>query len=39
MRVGLKNTRVDCLKEDCCSDSDEGKEKASVSLFVAYGEK
>jgi ubiquinone/menaquinone biosynthesis C-methylase UbiE len=38
-QAGLKNVRVDCVEEDCCADSDEGGEKASVSLFVAYGEK
>lgn len=37
--AGLKNVKVDCVGEDCCADSDEGSEKASVSLFVAYGEK
>jgi len=35
----LKNIAVDCVGEDCCADSDEGREIASVSLFVAYGEK
>jgi ubiquinone/menaquinone biosynthesis C-methylase UbiE len=38
-KAGLKNVSIDCVGESCCSDSDEGKEKASVSLFVAYGEK
>ena len=37
--AGLKNVKVDCLEEDCCADSSECSEKASVSLFVAYGEK
>jgi len=37
--AGLKNVKVDCVEETCCSDSDEGSEKANVSLFVAYGEK
>jgi len=37
--AGLKNVKVDCVGEDCCTDSDEGREKASVSLFVACGEK
>lgn len=37
--AGLKNVKVDCVEENCCADSDEGGEKASVSLFVAYGEK
>lgn len=37
--TGLKNVKVDCVEENCCADSDEGSEKANVSLFVAYGEK
>lgn len=37
--AGLKNVTVDCMEQDCCADSVEGSEKASVSLFVAYGEK
>ena len=37
--AGLKNVKVDCVGEDCCADSDEGREKASVSIFVACGEK
>jgi len=38
-QAGLKNVKVDCVGEECCGDSDEGSEKARVSLFVAYGEK
>lgn len=37
--AGLQNVKVDCVGEECCSDSDEESERASVSLFVAYGEK
>jgi hypothetical protein len=37
--AGLKDVKVDCVEENCCADSDEGSEKANVSLFVAYGEK
>lgn len=37
--AGLKNIKVDCVGEECCADSDECREKASVSIFVAYGEK
>ncbi|MFC2169527.1 class I SAM-dependent methyltransferase [Acidobacteriota bacterium] len=37
--AGLKNIEVDCVGEDCCTDSDEGWDMASVSLFVAHGEK
>ncbi len=38
-QAGLKNVKVDCVEEKCCADSVECSEKASVSLFVAYGEK
>ena len=38
-RAGLRNVKVDCVEEHCCADSVEDGEKASVSLFVAYGEK
>jgi ubiquinone/menaquinone biosynthesis C-methylase UbiE len=37
--AGLKNVKVECVEEECCADSVEGCEKASVSVFVAYGEK
>jgi ubiquinone/menaquinone biosynthesis C-methylase UbiE len=37
--AGLRNVEVDCLGESCCSKSSCGEEKASVSLFVASGEK
>ncbi len=37
--AGLKNVKVDCVGEECCGESLEGCDKASVSLFVAYGEK
>lgn len=37
--AGLKNVKVECVDEDCCADSLECGERASVSLFVAYGEK
>ena len=37
--AGLKNVTVACVEEDCCADSDECGEKASVSIFLAYGEK
>jgi ubiquinone/menaquinone biosynthesis C-methylase UbiE len=35
----LQNVRVDCVEEDCCADSSQGSKKASVSIFVASGEK
>jgi ubiquinone/menaquinone biosynthesis C-methylase UbiE len=37
--AGLINVKVDCVEENCCADSCEGSERASISLFVAYGEK
>jgi ubiquinone/menaquinone biosynthesis C-methylase UbiE len=37
--AGLKNVKVECVEEECCADSIECGEKASVSLFLAYGEK
>lgn len=37
--AGLKNVRVECVEEECCANSVECGEKASVNLFVAYGEK
>jgi ubiquinone/menaquinone biosynthesis C-methylase UbiE len=38
-QAGLKNVKVECVGEECCGESAECGEKASVSLFVAYGEK
>jgi len=38
-RAGLRNVSVDCLQEDCCADSVECGQRASVGIFVAYGEK
>jgi len=37
--AGLKNVTVDCVGEDCCAHSSCGSEFASVSIFVASGEK
>jgi ubiquinone/menaquinone biosynthesis C-methylase UbiE len=37
--AGLKNVAVDCVGEDCCAESDGGDEFASISIFVASGEK
>lgn len=36
---GLKNVTVDCVGSNCCADSKCGSDKASISIFVAYGEK
>jgi len=37
--AGLKNVIVDCVGENCCAQSSHGDEYASVSIFVASGEK
>jgi len=37
--AGLSNIKIDCIGESCCADSVSGAERASVSLFIAYGEK
>lgn len=37
--AGLKNVYVDCVGENCCAQSSCGSASASVSIFVASGEK
>ncbi|WP_315067752.1 class I SAM-dependent methyltransferase [uncultured Clostridium sp.] len=37
--AGLKNVTVNCVGSNCCTDSKCGCEKASTSIFAAYGEK
>ncbi len=37
--AGLKNVTVNCVGSNCCADSKCGCEKASISIFSAYGEK
>ncbi|MBI1926914.1 class I SAM-dependent methyltransferase [Candidatus Poribacteria bacterium] len=37
--AGLKNVVVDCVGESCCGQSSCGSESASISIFVASGEK
>lgn len=37
--AGLSNVKIDCIGENCCADSELSPERASVSLFIAYGEK
>lgn len=37
--AGLGNVIVDCTEESCCAQSTCGKESASVSIFIAIGEK
>lgn len=39
IHAGLKNVAVDCVGTNCCADSSGGSEHASVSIFVASGEK
>ena len=39
LTAGLKNVVVDCAGGNCCSSSSCGSDKASISIFVAYGEK
>ncbi|MFB0561954.1 MAG: class I SAM-dependent methyltransferase [Candidatus Lokiarchaeia archaeon] len=36
---GLKKVVVDCVGEDCCAESSCGSDYASISIFVASGEK
>jgi len=38
--AGLKNIVVDCVGDNCCSNSDNNKiEQANISIFIGYGEK
>jgi len=37
--TGLKNVVVDCVGENCCAQSSSGGDSASISIFVAVGEK
>jgi len=37
--AGLQQVLVDCVGEKCCAASECGGDVASVSLFVAVGEK
>ena len=37
-RAGLTDVKVDCVGEDCCTDSEEGTH-AALSIFVASGTK
>lgn len=39
IEAGLTDVAVDCVGEDCCAQSSSGTEHASVSIFVAWGEK
>ncbi len=37
--AGLGRVVVDCVREECCAQSDSGSQSVSVSIFVASGEK
>ena len=39
IEAGLKDVAVDCVGEDCCSQSSSSSEHASISIFVASGRK
>jgi hypothetical protein len=39
LEAGLKDVVVGCVGEDCCAQSDCGTDYASISIFVASGEK
>jgi ubiquinone/menaquinone biosynthesis C-methylase UbiE len=39
LEAGLKNVRVDCAGENCCASSGSGSGYASISIFIAFGEK
>jgi ubiquinone/menaquinone biosynthesis C-methylase UbiE len=39
LKAGLKNVIIDCAGGNCCTTSNCGCDKASISIFVAYGEK
>jgi ubiquinone/menaquinone biosynthesis C-methylase UbiE len=38
-KAGLKNVIVDCAGGNCCTTSNCGCSSASISIFIAYGEK
>jgi len=39
VEAGLRRVGTDCIGEDCCAESSCGDEYASISIFVAFGEK
>jgi len=39
IEAGLKNVVADCVGENCCAQSSCGSDYASISIFVASGEK
>ncbi|MFB0565721.1 MAG: class I SAM-dependent methyltransferase [Candidatus Aminicenantaceae bacterium] len=39
IEAGLTSVQVDCVGENCCTTSTRGGERASISIFIASGEK
>lgn len=39
LKAGLKNVSIDCAGGNCCASSKLGCDNASISIFIAYGEK
>lgn len=39
LQAGFKDVTISCVGCNCCSDSKESEEKASISIFAAYGVK
>ncbi|MHC1682697.1 MAG: class I SAM-dependent methyltransferase [Clostridiaceae bacterium] len=39
LEAGLKNVTIDCVGSNCCTTSNTCGENASISIFIAYGEK
>lgn len=37
--AGLANVRIDCFGQNCCAQSSDCQDEASISIFIAYGEK
>jgi ubiquinone/menaquinone biosynthesis C-methylase UbiE len=37
--AGLTNVTIECVGEDCCATSTCSNQNASISIFIAYGEK
>jgi hypothetical protein len=39
LQAGLKNVKIDCADENCCSTSNCGCTEAKISIFIAQGTK
>lgn len=39
IEAGLRNVKVECANENCCAQSSSGSDYASVSIFIASGER